>query len=156
MANVTALLILRHFYLEDLAEIKRLENQSFTVGPYSRRMLRKIFSSPGSFNVIAKEEKRIMGYAVAMPMEQGVFDIESIAVHPDSQKKGIGAILLFEIEKQMKQRGGKISILEVRDKNESAIKFYKDHGYEITGHLDNYYSLKHHESRGAYRMAKNL
>lgn len=119
-------------------------------------MLRRMFNSPGAFNVIAEEEKRIMGYAVAMPMEQGVYDIESIAVHPDSQKKGIGGILLFEIEKQMKQRGGKISILEVRDKNENAIKFYKEHGYEITGHLDNYYSLKHNESRGAYRMAKNL
>ena len=76
-------LILRHFYPEDLSEIKRLENLAFTVGPYSRRMLRKIFSSPGAFNVIAEEEKRIMGHAVAMPMEQGVFDIESIAVHPD-------------------------------------------------------------------------
>ena len=149
-------MILRHFNPEDLSEIKRLENEAFTVGPYSRRMLKKIFNAPGSFNVIAEEEKRVMGYAVAIPLDQGVFDIESIAVNPNSQKKGIGGILLFEMEKEMKVRGGKVSILEVRDRNESAIKFYKDHGYEITGHLDNYYSLKQNESRGAYRMAKNI
>ncbi|QRF76346.1 ribosomal-protein-alanine N-acetyltransferase [Thermoplasmatales archaeon] len=149
-------MILRHFNIEDLAEIKRLENEAFTVGPYSKRMLRRIFTAPVSFNVIAEEEKTIMGYAVAMPLDQGVFDIESIAVHPNAQKKGIGSILIVEIEKQMKAHGGKVSILEVRDRNDSAIKFYKDHGYEVTGHLENYYSLKHNESRGAYRMAKQL
>lgn len=149
-------MIIRTFRTEDISEIKRLENVTFKTGPYSKRMLKKIFRAPGSFNVIAEEEKNIIGYAVALPLGNNTFDLESIAVSPTSQNRGIGKMLMYEIERQMIARGGKVSILEVRDKNEKAIKFYQDLGYSIMEHIENYYKLKHNQSRGAYRMLKNL
>ncbi|MEM0156013.1 MAG: N-acetyltransferase [Thermoplasmataceae archaeon] len=149
-------MILRTFKKDDLSEIKKLENQTFKVGPYSKRMLKKIFTAPGSFNIIAEEEKSIVGYAVVLPLGDGSFDLESIAVDPTSQNKGIGRMLIREMERQMISRGGKTSILEVRDTNEKAIKFYQSNGYKIAEHMERYYKLKENLSRGAYRMVKRL
>lgn len=149
-------LILRTFKKDDLSEIKRLENQAFKIGPYSKRMLKRIFTAPRSFNIIAEEEKSIVGYAVVLPLGDGSFDLESIAVDPNSQSKGIGKMLIREMERQMLARGGKVSVLEVRDINDKAIKFYQSNGYEITEHMEKYYKLKEKESRGAYRMVKKL
>ncbi len=146
----------RAYRSADLDSIVELESRAFPVGPYSRRMLSSIFRNPLSFTFVAEEDGRIIGYASVLPLDAESADVESIAVDPDYQGRGIGGILLEAIEREMIRRRYKRSVLEVRDKNEAAIAFYRRHGYDIVSHMPRYYHELFGGSRGAYRMTKLL
>ena len=148
------LLKIRNFVDDDLSAIEELEHKAFQVGPYSRRMLKRIFNKKGSFNVVAEEDGRLVGYAVAMPLDLFSADIESIAVDPDFHGRGIGTLIIREIEAEMIKRGYLHSILEVRDRNDEAIGFYKKNGYTALDYLPTYYTEDFRGSRGAIRMHK--
>ncbi len=140
----------------DLLKLAALEVRAFEVGPYSKSMLKRMLDVPGSFHFVAEEDGKILGYVSAIPIDEKTADVESIAVDPSYQGKGIGAALLQEIEGEMKSRGFNRSILEVRDKNESSIGFYRKNGYTVIKHLSSYYHELYMGSRGAYRMQKIL
>lgn len=55
--------------------------------------------------------------------------VRYMAVDENMQGKGIGAMLLKELEKRSKEKGAKCIILNARD---TAIKFYEKYGYKIT------------------------
>lgn len=74
-------------------------------------------------------------------------EIEYIIVDAEYRKKGIGTLLLNEIE----QKGIKNITLEVRESNKEAIEFYKKNGYRIEAIRKNYYG-----SENGYLMLKEL
>ena len=148
------LLKIRNFMDDDLPGIEELELRAFEIGPYSKRMLKRIFSRKGSFNVLAEEDGKILGYAVAIPLDLFSADIESIAVNPEYHGRGIGTVIIKEIEAEMVRRGYLHSILEVRDRNEEAIGFYRKNGYTPLDYLPAYYREEFRGSRGAIRMHK--
>lgn len=119
-------------------------------------MLKRMILTEKSFSLVAEEGGRVIGYVAAIPLDDVSADVESIAVHPDHQGKGLGGIMLDRIEDVMRGLGYSKSILEVRDMNFESIKFYKKHGYEEIRHMESYYHEYFRGSRGAYRMAKNL
>ena len=149
-------MIIRSYKDSDLEGIVRVERESFPVGPYTRRMLKRVLELPQCFSFVAEENSEIVGYVAAIPLGGEAADVESIAVIPSFQKKGVGATLLDRIEEAMRERGFHQSILEVREKNESALAFYRNHGYQVTSHMPRYYREVYEGSRGAYRMSKNL
>ncbi len=119
-------------------------------------MLRKIFNTKGSFNFIAEENGKVIGYVIALPLDEKSADIESIAVDPDLHRGGLGSKLIRLIEEGMLKRSFQYSVLEVRDMYEEAINFYRKHGYVAVTHLPSYYTQVFRGSRGAYRMVKKL
>ena len=149
-------LIFRSYQPGDLDGLAELEKRAFPVGPYTRAMLRRIFHMKDSFSIIAEEDGRISGYAIALPLDGTTAAVESIAVDPDFQRTGLGSALMERIEEQMKQREFKVSILEVRDENREAIGFYIKHGYKIISHMPSYYHEVFRGSKGAFRMRKQL
>lgn len=153
---MTSGLILREYRSGDLEDIAVLEKRAFTVGPYSRSMLRRLFGTRESFSFVAEEEGRIIGYVSALPLDEFTADVESIAVDPGWQGRGIGGILLEKIEEEMLSRGFTRSILEVRDRNDPTIEFYKKRGYMTVQHMQTYYREYFKGSRGAFRMVKVL
>lgn len=74
-------------------------------------------------------------------------EIEYIIVDVEYRKRGIGTLLLNEIE----QKGIKNITLEVRESNKEAIEFYKKNGYRIEAIRKNYYG-----SENGYLMLKEL
>lgn len=74
-------------------------------------------------------------------------EIEYIIVHDDYRKRGIGSILLKELEKY----DIKNITLEVRESNKHAIKFYQKNGYNIQTIRKNYY-----DNENGYLMMKKL
>jgi ribosomal protein S18 acetylase RimI-like enzyme len=54
--------------------------------------------------------------------------IRYMAVEENLQGKGIGTIILNELEKRIMEKGAKYIVLNARD---IAIKFYEKHGYKI-------------------------
>ncbi len=149
-------MIFRQFEPGDLDSIVDLEKRAFPIGPYTRPMLRKIFNTRGSFNVIAVEGGKVMGYVIALPLDDKSADVESIAVDPDLQRSGLGTTLLKLIEDGMRGHSFQYSVLEVRDRNDEAINFYRKHGYVAITHLPTYYTEVFRGSRGAFRMVKKL
>ena len=74
-------------------------------------------------------------------------EIEYIIVDDNFKRKGIGTILLNEIEKN----NIKNITLEVRESNVDAINFYKKNGFKIEAIRKNYY-----ENENGYLMMKEI
>ena len=71
--------------------------------------------------------------------------IRYMAVEENQRGKGIGALVLEELEKRAKEKGAEFIILNARD---TAIKFYEKHGYKIVKQAHTLFgSIPHYEMR---------
>ncbi len=149
-------MIIREYRQDDLEAIVRIEERAFEVGAYTIHMLRTILHDKDSYSLVAIEGDTIAGYIVILPLDHVSADVESIAVDPDFGGRGIGKALMNQGEEWIRKRGYAYSVLEVRDRNESAIGMYLKLGYRITEKLPDYYELEYRGSRDGYRMIKKL
>ncbi|MHB8361746.1 MAG: GNAT family N-acetyltransferase [Thermoplasmataceae archaeon] len=149
-------MIIREYRPEDLESIVRIEEKAFTVGPYNIHMLREILHHPDSFSLVCTENNEIIGYAVAIPLDEKIADVESIAVDPAYSGKGIGKSLMIGLEQWMIKNEFQFSVLEVREFNVEAIGLYIKLGYIQSEFLRNYYEFEFKGSRNGFRMIKNL
>ena len=120
---------------EDIEEISLLEQASFN-DPYPSYFLSELArDNPETFLVLTLNNE-IVGYGVVDHWEDHNHLI-SIAVRPDSRKKGLGEALLMELEKRLsKERPLR---LEVRQSNLAAIRLYSKGGFKKTGLAEGYY-----------------
>ena len=113
------------------------------VMPENDKMTRNCFFDEFNQNTrkyyVAVDENNIpVGYI-------GVFDsfddynIIGIAVDNNYQKKGIGSLLLQKVIEEAKLNNIKSLSLEVDEKNEKAINFYKNKGFKVTNIRKKYY-----------------
>ncbi len=58
--------------------------------------------------------------------------ISDFWIDPDFQRRGIGSLLLGEIEKQIAEKGFESARLETHAQNEPAVAFFRHHGYSIS------------------------
>ncbi len=95
--------------------------------------------SPFAVTFIAENESDVLGFINARLVcdECGINDI---AVTKNARKCGIGAQLLLALEDYAKSHGGAVVQLEVRASNETAIRFYEQHGFVKNGLRKRYYS----------------
>ena len=83
------------------------------------------------------------------PVEEKISgNITDVSVGYDYRGKGIGSKLLDELEKSIKQKGGRQVTLNAR---EIAVGFYEDHGYEIVAKAHTLYGCIEH-----FKMRKSL
>lgn len=67
-------------------------------------------------------------------------ELESILVHPDARRHGIGSLLLNTVTEWCRGRHHAAMLrLEVRSSNQAALALYHRHGFRITGHRPRYY-----------------
>ena len=78
--------------------------------------------------------------------------VVSIAVMPNSRRKGVAQALINTAIKGMEYYKAKQGFLEVRVTNESGISLYKKLGFEITRTISGYYS----DGEDAYVMTKRV
>jgi ribosomal-protein-alanine N-acetyltransferase len=130
--------MIRPFSFSDLDSILQIENQSFPKSPYDwTTFLNLHYLYPETFLVYVntshgRKKEEILGYIIFT--QDG--HIISIAVHPQDQRKGIGAQLLQRV---MKTPHLKKVWAEVRRSNQGAQAFYAKLGFQITGLVPNYY-----------------
>ena len=67
-------------------------------------------------------------------------DLETIAVVRKAQRRGLGACLLAELLALLKNRQMTEVMLEVRESNQAACRFYAAAGFQETGRRNGYYS----------------
>jgi len=120
---------------DDIAEISLLEEASFN-DPYPSYFLSELArDNPDTFLVLTLNNE-IIGYGIVDHWEDNDHLI-SIAVRPDSRRKGFGEILLVALEKRLSR--DRPLRLEVRQGNLAAIQLYSKRGFTKTGVAEGYY-----------------
>lgn len=81
-----------------------------------------------AIHIIAVENDKIVGCGRAHFNSDDEAQIRYMAVEKEWQGKGIGQIILVELEKKIKESSAKKIVLNAR---ENVIKFYEKNGYSI-------------------------
>ena len=88
--------------------------------------------------LVAEEDGRVDGFVVmAQVLDEAT--VYSIAVDSAQQRKGLGQALLTAALDQAEQAGATRCLLEVRQSNSTARKFYKRNGFYLDGVRKGYY-----------------
>jgi ribosomal-protein-alanine N-acetyltransferase len=126
-------------HLDRLCEI---EAECFRDEAFTKGQILQLLKEYNCVNLIAREDGIIAGFVIGMmyvDRKAMYAHILTIDVSPAYRRRGIGRMLLLEIERIFKEKGVKASHLEVREDNVAAINLYRKLGYEKIGKLMNYY-----------------
>lgn len=75
-----------------------------------------------------------------------------LAVRPEVQSKGVGQRLMTEFIRRLRSSGVREVTLEVRQGNTSAIRFYRQFGFDLAGSLEGFYA----DGESAFVMRRAL
>ena len=108
--------------------------------------------------IVATSEGNIVGYTIGeieimgrADMKRNAGHVMNVAVQSDYQGKGVGTMLLDELEVRFIKRGASVAYLEVRESNTRAQQIYRNRGYHYVRTSENYYS-----DEDGYIMTKRL
>jgi ribosomal-protein-alanine N-acetyltransferase len=112
--------------------------------------------------IVAEEDGKVSGYIMCR-IEVGLSNygfgglirkghVVSIAVMPQSRRKGMASALINRAIEGMQNYKAKQCFLEVRVTNELGITLYKKLGFEVTRTINGYYS----DGEDAYVMTKRI
>ncbi|TRO46712.1 ribosomal-protein-alanine N-acetyltransferase [Candidatus Bathyarchaeota archaeon] len=131
---------------EDLDEIQVIEKTSFPV-PWPISNFHYVLNRTPELFLVAEDEE-VVGYIVGEVRELIISGIShrskaghimNIAVKREWRERGVGSLLLDEIESRFKDRDAQQVTLEVRESNATARTFYVNRGYEDIGRVRGYY-----------------
>ncbi len=126
---------IRQFKADDIGAISEIEQLSFK-DPFPSYFLSQLAdANPGTFLVAVTGDK-VIGYGVTdkWPDQE---HLVSIAVIPDSRRKGVGQALLDRLIERLQTGSLK---LEVRRSNKAALDLYRKNGFAQTGVAHSYYT----------------
>ena len=116
--------------------------------PFSVVGLKLVFTKP---NALKRLYKNLTKDSVTVRDEGEYAELLSIATNPSTQGKGVGKLLIAELESHLKKRECvQLSLTTDYYNNEKALGFYKASGYEIM------YELIAYPNRKMYRLIKQL
>ena len=96
-------------------------------------------------NVATDEGGSPLGYVCygKTPLTDGVYHLYWIAVDPNHQARGIGGALLGFLEKNVKELGGRMILVETSSSPEyqKARDLYLKHGYREVARIDDFYRV---------------
>ncbi len=123
---------LRPASVVDIPSIIRLNRAAFSPHWwYSASTLRRRFAMTSHF-VVAEKAGELLGYVEGethLPRSH----LNRIAVHPDYQGMGVGALLLYDALRAFWRRGSERVTLNTQINNRRALKLYRRFGFESTG-----------------------
>lgn len=139
--------------LSDLPEVVELERQSQAF-PWSEGHFKDALGS-GYPGWVVRQSDVLLGFCVAMPAPDDVH-LLVIAVHPAARRRGLGAMLLAQVEMLGRQQLASRILLEVRPSNQTAIEFYQGHGFKKIATRRDYYPAAKERREDAWVMAWDL
>ena len=97
----------------------------------------------GYFTLVAAADSQIEGYICygPTPLTEGTWDVYWIAVRHREQGRGVGTHLLNAAEADIKQRHGRLILIETSGKlnYERAQRFYAARGYDLISRIADFY-----------------
>lgn len=148
----------------DLVSGKLGDSQSFAVLDrlcfderlaYSEEMFRELLSAKNVQSAVAvSSSDQMTGFAILMTMFGRIQygHLITIDVHPQFRRKGIGRLLIENMESTSIKKGLLKIILEVYTQNREALRFYGSLNYQVLGTIPDYYGPR----QDAYIMIKEL
>jgi ribosomal protein S18 acetylase RimI-like enzyme len=118
---------------------------------YSKRELRTFLGIPGSECVVAQTANTIGGFCISAHQKTLGY-IVTIDVLEQFRRFGMGSALLSEVERRLASDGVREVRLETATDNESAVAFWRKHGYRSLGIRKEYYP----GGRDAFAMSKAI
>ena len=95
-------------------------------------------NSPPRVCLVAEVEGEVVGFVVASVLSPDA-ELESIAVAATAQRRGVGAFLLGELVRELRNEGVTALLLELRASNYQAFAFYEQAGFARVGVRRAYY-----------------
>ena len=124
---------------EDIDEVYVVESSSFS-RPYPRWYLELLYGLSLGFSLVAVCDSSIVGFAVAVPyLEHRLLHLADLAVAPEWRGRGIGSMLLSQLENIALEAGIVAVFLETWVSNIEARRFYERRGYRPLRVIPGYY-----------------
>ncbi|AXC09608.1 Ribosomal-protein-S18p-alanine acetyltransferase [Acidisarcina polymorpha] len=140
----------------DLDRLFELDQICFPPGvAYSRGEFRSLLGSPRTLGLVAEAEGSLAGFVLAQASRARRTTgghIVTIDTAPEFRRRGIGKMLMEQIESKMGEAGAEWMRLEVAVDNTAALAFYEGLGFEVLGRIPGYY----HQNLDALVMEKCL
>ena len=122
--------LLRDMAEADVDAVCALERQLFPTDYWPRYMFVDELSQPQTRRYLVVEvDGGIVGYAGLMCIPP-IADVQTIAVVPECEGKGLGSAMLTELIAEAGRRGAENVLLEVRADNPRAQQLYRRFGFE--------------------------
>lgn len=131
------MLSLREMKLNDSVRIAELEQEIFT-DAWTQTGIEDTFVQSHSVIVVAEEDSKIQGYCILYVVLDEA-EIARIGVTERVRHGGVGSLILQFGEKICKEKGVERLLLDVREGNLPARKFYEKHGFLVDGIRKNFY-----------------
>ena len=122
---------------EHVPQVAQLEKLCFA-DPWSEMSIASELRSIWSYWVVAVQDNEVVGY-IGSQSSIDESDVMNVAVHPDWRRQGIAEQLIENLIGELKNRGSKALMLEVRASNAPAIALYEKLGFRQVGLRKNYY-----------------
>lgn len=120
----------RDMTLDDIPAVGALEHKLFPIDAWPVQMFLDELSQPETRRyLVAETTGGIVGYAGLMCIEP-IADVQTIAVVPEHEGRGIGSTLLTQLIDEARNRGAADVLLEVRADNPRAQQLYVRFGFE--------------------------
>lgn len=147
-------LLFRPARLDDVAALRKLENQVFSPADYplSIRAFRYHIRSQNLLLVICYPTE-IIGYVlVLLPKSRQTARLYSIAIAAEFRKQSFGKQLIAQVLASIIRLGFQRISLEVKVSNTGAIQFYHQIGFTVQHRLPHYYL----DGTDGYKMLLDL
>lgn len=145
------MLSLREMKIQDSGQIAELEQEIFT-DAWTQTGIEETFAQAHFVIVVAEEESEIQGYCILYVVLDEA-EIARIGVTERVRHSGVGSLILQFGEKICKEKGTERLLLDVREGNLPARKFYEKHGFLVDGVRKNFYD---NPKEDGVLMSKNL
>jgi ribosomal-protein-alanine N-acetyltransferase len=120
----------RDMTLDDVTAVSVLEQKLFPIDAWPLQMFLDELAQPDTRRyLVAESADGIVGYAGLMCIEP-IADVQTIAVVPDYEGRGIGSTLLTTLIDEARRRYAADLLLEVRADNPRAQRLYLRFGFE--------------------------
>ncbi len=137
---------IRRMIPEDISEVFRIDAQTAALyWPESSYHFETERNDASRCWVAVNENGSILGFLILWLIVDEIH-VANFAVHPEYQNQGIGTALLIHGLINAWEEGARVSFLEVRASNLSALHIYQKLGYEPVGIRKNYYQDNHEDA----------
>jgi ribosomal-protein-alanine N-acetyltransferase len=126
----------------DLEAVHRIERSSYPT-PWSMNFFRLMANMNPELFIVATVDEELVGYTVG-ELEAGrnggkVGHIMNVAVDSRHRRRGVGTMLMEELEARLLRLGASAAYLEVRESNVDAQRLYSRRGYVYLRRVEGYY-----------------
>ena len=129
---------IRALELRDIASILTIQLSCPEIAQWNARDYERVTKGEMA-GWVFEEAGELLGFLVGRQVVAEM-EILNFAVRADARRKGIGDKLLQSALAWAASFSGEQVILEVRSGNETALRFYERHKFQIVGRRRNYYS----------------